>query len=144
MAYTVEIPSDGSETKAYAVALTGATGTPAVAGYTITHIGGGVGTITIAEALVGRFVVWNGGTSANPTFAIIKEFKAAKTSYLLTDPNEITDTLLRIAAAAAAGTAAVTDNGNGTYTISFKDTDGTTEVANTTFTFATGARTRNS
>jgi hypothetical protein len=53
------------------------------------------------------------------------------------------ETLLRLAASAAVGTVAVTDNGT-TLTLSFKDTDGTTEIANTTYTKATGARTRNS
>lgn len=52
-------------------------------------------------------------------------------------------TLIRLAAGAATGTVGVTDNGT-TLTLSFKDTDGTTEIANVTYTKASGARTRNS
>jgi hypothetical protein len=53
-------------------------------------------------------------------------------------------TQLAVAAAGAAGSVAVTDNENGTLTLSFKGADGTTEVANVTYTTETGARTRNS
>jgi hypothetical protein len=53
-------------------------------------------------------------------------------------------TQLAVAAAGAAGSVAVTDNGDGTLTFSLKGTDGTTEVANTTYTSETGDRTRNS
>jgi hypothetical protein len=53
-------------------------------------------------------------------------------------------TQLAVAAAGAAGTVGVTDNEDGTLTLSFKGADGTTEVANVTYTTETGARTRNS
>lgn len=52
------------------------------------------------------------------------------------------ETLLRLAASAV-GAVDVTDNGNGTLTLSIKDTDGTTEVRNLTYTLATGQRVQN-
>lgn len=51
------------------------------------------------------------------------------------------ETLLRLAASAV-GAVTVTDNGT-TLVLSFKDTDGTTEVRNLTYTMATGARVQN-
>ena len=52
-----------------------------------------------------------------------------------------TETLLRLAASAV-GAITVVDNGT-TIDMSFKDTDGTTEVRNLTYTKATGARSQN-
>lgn len=51
------------------------------------------------------------------------------------------ETLLRLAASAV-GAVTVTDNG-ATLTLSFKDTDGVTEVRNLTYTKSTGARSQN-
>ena len=55
---------------------------------------------------------------------------------------ESSETLLRLAASAV-GAVDVTDNGNGTLTLSIKDTDGSTEVRNLTYTLATGQRVQN-
>ena len=67
----------------------------------------------------------------------------ADTSELQTDwtSGGVLEVLLRLAASAV-GAVAVTDNG-ATLTLSFKDTDGSTEVRNLTYTKATGERTQN-
>lgn len=50
--------------------------------------------------------------------------------------------LQRLAASGAAGSVQVTDNNNGTATLVFKDTDGSTTLATVTYNYTSGARTR--
>lgn len=68
---------------------------------------------------------------------------AFETFFNVSDPLSMStaETLLRLAASAV-GAVTVTNNGT-TLTLSFKDTDGSTEVRNLTYTLATGARSQN-
>lgn len=68
---------------------------------------------------------------------------AFETFFNVADPLSMstTETLLRLAASVV-GAVEVTDNG-ATLTLSFKDTDGVTEVRNLTYTKSTGARGQN-
>jgi hypothetical protein len=50
--------------------------------------------------------------------------------------------LQKLAASGATGSVQVTDNGNGTATLVFKDTNGSTTLATVTYNYTTGARTR--
>jgi hypothetical protein len=50
--------------------------------------------------------------------------------------------LQKLAASGATGSVQVTDNGNGTATLIFKDTNGSTTLATVTYNYTTGARTR--
>jgi len=50
--------------------------------------------------------------------------------------------LQKLAASGATGSVQVTDNGNGTATLVFKDTNGTTTLATVTYNYTSGARTR--
>jgi hypothetical protein len=50
--------------------------------------------------------------------------------------------LQKLAASGATGSVQVTDNGNGTATLLFKDTNGSTTLATVTYNYTTGARTR--
>lgn len=52
--------------------------------------------------------------------------------------------LQKLAASGATGTVESVNNANGTFTLTFKDTDGITTLATSTYTTATGDRTRNS
>lgn len=55
---------------------------------------------------------------------------------------EAVNVLAKLAASGATGTIAVTDNNDGTLTLVFKDTDGTTTLATVLWTATTGERTR--
>jgi hypothetical protein len=50
--------------------------------------------------------------------------------------------LQKLAASGATGSVQVTDNGNGTATLVFKDTNGSTTLATVTYNYTSGARTR--
>ena len=86
----------------------------------------------------------SGYSDGNSLFVSSIALKGAAGNYFLEQPANADNELLRLSASGATGTVQSVDNANGTFSLTFYDTDGVTQLSTATFTTATGDRTRTS
>lgn len=149
IAVSVRVDADGREGTPVALTLTTRDVVGTHKDSAITHVGGGKHEVDLADSY---FAAANTGKMV--TLELAADDAASLTAEKVTLLNVPTATQIReemdnnstqlaVAAAGAVGSVEIEEDGDD-LTLSFKGADGTTEVANVTYTPATGARTRNS